>query len=94
MTPDKAAEITGVPAQMIVESARMYAEATPASISWGLALDQKANGMQVGHCLIALMAICGNIDVPGGIRIGDKTMGLNEAGFGFEEGLGKDDWRQ
>ena len=90
MTPDKAAEITGVPAQMIVESARMYAEATPASISWGLALDQKANGMQVGHCLIALMAICGNIDVPGGIRIGDKTMGLNEAGFGFEEGLGKD----
>ena len=90
MTPARAAEITGVPEDAICRSARMYAEATPASIAWGLALDQKANGMQVGHCLIALMAICGNIDVPGGMRIGDKTMGLNEAGFGFEEGLGKD----
>ena len=85
MTPDKAAEITGVPAQMIVESARMYAEATPASISWGLALDQKANGMQVGHCLIALMAICGNIDVPAESESAIKQWGLTEAGFGFEE---------
>ena len=90
MTPAKAAEITGVPEEKIVAAARMYATATPASIAWGLALDQKANGMQAGHCMIALMAICGNIDVPGGMRIGDKTMGLNEAGFGFEEGLGKE----
>lgn len=90
MPPSRAAEITGVPEEIIIESARMYANATPAAIAWGLALDQKANGMQVGHCLIALMAITGNIDVPGGQRIGDKTMGLNEAGFGFEEGLGQE----
>ena len=90
MTPAKAAEICGIDEEDIVEAARMYATATPASIAWGLALDQKANGMQVGHCLIALMAITGNIDVPGGQRIGDKSMGLNEAGFGFEEGLGAD----
>lgn len=90
MPPGDAAEICGIDVETIYAAAHMYAQATPASIAWGLALDQKANGMQVGHCLIALMAICGNIDVPGGQRIGDKTMGLNEAGFGFEEGLGAD----
>ena len=88
MTPQKAAEITGVPVEKIIEASYLYAQAKPASISWGLAIDQKANGMQAGQCLLDLMAITGNIDVPGGNILGDATTGLNEVGFGFDKGVG------
>ncbi len=66
MPPEKAAGICGVKAEDIVGAARMYATAEAASIQWGLATDQKTNGMQQAHCIVALMAITGNIDRPGG----------------------------
>ena len=66
MTPERAAEICEVPVEDIYTAARMYANAKPATIAWGLALDQTQNGNQAGHCLVALMSITGNIDVPGG----------------------------
>lgn len=88
MTAEKAAEITGIDVEHIKKAARMYAQAKPASISWGLAIDQKANGMQAGQCILDLMAITGNVDVPGGNVLGDATTGLNEVGFGFEKGVG------
>jgi len=90
MPPEKAAEITGIPADKIVEAARMYAAGTPSSLQWGLAIDQKANGMQAGHCIVQLMAITGNIDVPGGQILSDINFGLNEVGFGIEKGVGKE----
>ncbi len=66
MTPEKAAEICEVDVEKIYAAARMYAKAKPASIAWGLAFDQNQNGNQAGHCCLALMAITGNVDVPGG----------------------------
>ena len=66
MTPEKAAEICEVDADQIYAAARMYANAKPAAIAWGLAFDQNQNGNQAGHCCLALMAITGNVDVPGG----------------------------
>ena len=66
MTPERAAEICEVPVEDIYRAARLYAAAKPASIAWGLAFDQNQNGNQAAHCVLALMAICGNIDVPGG----------------------------
>ena len=82
MPVEKAAEITGVDADLIREASRAYATAKPAQIAWGLAIDQKANGVQAGHCVLALQAITGNIDVPGGQLIGDVNDGL-ELGFGW-----------
>ncbi len=70
MTPEKAAEITGVDADIIRGAARCYATAKPASIAWGLAIDMNWNGIQCGHCILALMAITGNIDTPGGQIVG------------------------
>jgi anaerobic selenocysteine-containing dehydrogenase len=66
MSPEKAAEICAIPVKTIYTAARLYATAKPAGIAWGLALDQSQNGNQAGHCVLALMAITGNIDVPGG----------------------------
>ncbi|MDR2196357.1 MAG: molybdopterin-dependent oxidoreductase [Coriobacteriales bacterium] len=85
---EKAAEICGIDAEYIKAAARMYATAKPASILWGLAVDQKQNGMQNGQVIVDLMAITGNIDRPGGQVVGDINSGLNEGGFGFEKGIG------
>lgn len=92
MPAEKAAEICEVPAEEIRAAARAYAAAKPASIAWGLAIDQTVNGAQAGHCILALMAITGNLDVPGGQILQDITDGAGDAivaGTGWAT-LGKD----
>ncbi len=81
MTPERAAEICEVPLEDIYTAARMYAAAKPASIAWGLAFDQNQNGNQAAHCVLALMSITGNVDVPGGQIIAqiDAAPGVEEA---------------
>ncbi len=73
MTPEKAAQICGVEADDIYAAARMYANAKPASIAWGLAFDQNPNGMQAAQAVVSLIAITGNLDVPGGNVIADLS---------------------
>lgn len=70
MPPSKAAKICGVSEEDIVKAARMYGHARPGSLSWGLAVDQNPNGVQLGQCLLALMTITGCIDAPGGTSLG------------------------
>ncbi|HWP97893.1 MAG TPA: molybdopterin-dependent oxidoreductase [Syntrophomonadaceae bacterium] len=66
-TPEWAAEKTGISAELIAESARIYANSKPACIAWGVATDQFGKGSTAGaQARICLRAICGNIDVPGG----------------------------
>jgi anaerobic selenocysteine-containing dehydrogenase len=81
MPVEKAAEITGVDADLIRGASRAFATAKPAQIAWGLAIDQKANGVQTGHCILALEAITGNIDIPGGQILGDAAI---RHGFGWK----------
>ncbi|MDR0499836.1 MAG: molybdopterin-dependent oxidoreductase [Coriobacteriales bacterium] len=88
MTPEKAAEICWVPVEKIYAAARMYAAAKPAAILWGLAVDQKTNGMQNGQVIIALQAITGNLDRPGGQLVPGAGSGHNELGYGYDEGVG------
>ena len=90
MPPEKAAEICQVPVEDIYRAARMYATAKPGAIQWGLAADQKTNGMQQGQVTVDLMAITGNLDVPGGQILPGTGAGHNESGFGFEKGVGED----
>ena len=85
MPAEKAAEICDLDANQIREAARVYAAAKPAQIAWGLAIDQKSNGVQAGHCVLALEAITGNLDVPGGQLLGDVSDSLGDLGFGWKE---------
>lgn len=65
--PHKVAEITWIPEDKIIESARVYATNRPSSIAWGVACDQI--GLNASRCEQAktiLRAITGNIDVRGG----------------------------
>lgn len=85
MPAEKAAEICQVPVEKIYAAARMYAKAKPAAIMWGLAVDQKTDGMQNSQCIIALQAITGNLDRPGGQLMPGSDSGHNELGFGYKE---------
>lgn len=75
MPPSKAAEICEVPEEQIIRVARLYANAKPASIAWGVSIDQSPNGSQAGQAILALMSITGNMDVPGGQVLVDMTAG-------------------
>ena len=85
--PEKVAEITWIPMETIVEAARMYAASKPAAIQWGVALDQQKECIPTLHAIVALWAITGNLDVPGGNIIRPWLFGLNQLkGGGFEKG--------
>lgn len=73
MPPSRAAEICDIDEELIYAATRLYAESKPASITWGLAFDQNQNGSQAATCVLALMALTGNVDVPGGNIIGDMS---------------------
>ncbi|MBW1862333.1 MAG: molybdopterin-dependent oxidoreductase [Deltaproteobacteria bacterium] len=64
--PDKVSEITWLPEKQIIDAARMYGKSKPASIQWGVALDQTKECMPTLHAIMAMWAVTGNIDVPGG----------------------------
>lgn len=66
---ERVESITGVPAEDIRYAARCLSE-TPSTLSMGLAVDQNPNCLQIGHALLSLFAICGNMDVPGGCMMG------------------------
>jgi anaerobic selenocysteine-containing dehydrogenase len=65
-TPETMSPITWVPATLIRESARAYARSHPAAIGWGNPIEQNIHAFDTTRALICLMAICGNLDVPGG----------------------------
>ena len=63
---DKVEEITWVPAEKIREAARLFARTKPATIQWGVPIEQTINCIDADRLLIDLVAITGNLDVPGG----------------------------
>ena len=65
-TPEKVSELTWIPTDMIKKAARFYANTKPASILWGNGPEQNANAVQTNRALVTLMAVTGNLDVPGG----------------------------
>jgi anaerobic selenocysteine-containing dehydrogenase len=72
--PDKAAEISWVPAEKIIKAARMYATSKPAILHPGVATDQQVSSTQLIRSLLCMIGITGNFDVPGGNVVCDKTV--------------------
>jgi anaerobic selenocysteine-containing dehydrogenase len=65
-TAEKAAEVTWLPANKIVESARMYAGTKPACIEWGVSMSQCTRSTATNQSILQLESITGNVDVRGG----------------------------
>jgi anaerobic selenocysteine-containing dehydrogenase len=79
-TPEKVAEITWVPPELIRDTARLYATTRPAVIQWGNPIEHNIHTFDITRALICLMALCGNLDVPGGnVQAHDpEIMGLGK----------------
>ncbi len=65
-SPETVSEISWVPTDTIRSAARSYAAARPAAIGWGNAIEQNRHAFDTARALVCLMALCGNLDVPGG----------------------------
>ncbi len=66
-TPGMVSKETWIPEKKIVQAARLYAESHPAILHCGNAIDNNSiNNSSTCRALTILMAITGNLDVPGG----------------------------
>lgn len=73
-TPEKTADITGVPAATIVKLAREYAAGHPSAIKAGYGMQRTYHGGLNFRAIITLAAVCGNIGVVGGGASMDGVM--------------------
>ncbi len=64
-TPEWAEEVSGVPAGKIREAARIYAEASRASIYWGMGISQSTHGTDNTLSLVNLALMCGHVGKSG-----------------------------
>jgi anaerobic selenocysteine-containing dehydrogenase len=65
-TPEQVAPLCWVGSGLIRTAARLYAQSRPAAIQWGNAIEQHNSTFDTARALISLMALCGNLDIPGG----------------------------
>ncbi len=65
-TPEFVEEITGIPAQDIVEAARLYAGAKRGSILYCMGITQHTTGTDNVKSLANLAMLCGNLGIEGG----------------------------
>lgn len=79
-SPEAVSAITWVQPELIREAARLYAAAKPAALQWGNAIEHDINVFDATRSLVCLMAVTGNLEVPGGnINAHDpKIMGLGQ----------------
>ncbi len=90
-TPQWASAITGIPEEDIIGSARLYATTKPAAIQWGLAMDQQLSAMSLNLACCDLMAITGNVDVPGGNILIRNAFGATD--LPLTEPVVPEEWR-
>ncbi len=74
-TPERAAAVSGVPAELILAAARAYASG-PASFVSGHGIDAVSNGVQTFRAFHCLVAISGNLDRAGGNRRAKRPRGF------------------
>lgn len=79
--PEKVAEITWVPKEIIEGAARYYARSKPAAIQWGLAIDQQVTGVPAAQAITSLWTITGNVDIPGGNIILRGAYHIDDEGY-------------
>lgn len=82
--PFKAAEICWIPEEKIVAAARMIATSKPATLQWGVAIDQTREAMSAGQAVTAIFEITGNIETPGGLIANTQILDVMGGQWGRE----------
>ncbi len=90
-TPEKVAEITWVPADVIRDIARTYASTKPATMLQGISVDHSTNGIQTCRASAILIAITGNYDTRGGNlpcpKLKETSFTIKEKAVSLEESV-------
>lgn len=96
--PEWASEVSGVPADIIRQSARIYASSKPSALLGGDKIDQLGpNASQAFRSICLLRAITGNLDVAGGEVFGgygDSLKIVSETEFELQERLSHEQRRK
>jgi formate dehydrogenase major subunit len=83
--PERAAQITGVPANTIRRVAKVWGEAKAGIIFWGMGISQHTTGTDNARCLIAMCAITGNVGKQGAglhpLRGQNNVQGASDMGL-------------
>ncbi len=83
-TPEWAEAITGVPAELIRQAARLYAMAGAAAMYWGMGISQSTHGTDNTLTLTNLALMCGHVGRPGTglnpLRGQNNVQGCSDAG--------------
>ncbi len=78
-TPDKVEKITWVPAAKIAQAARMLVQNAPSTwVGSASPTTHSLNGLQNHRGILVLMAITGNLDVPGGVSIATNPLPFDQ----------------
>jgi anaerobic selenocysteine-containing dehydrogenase len=77
-------EITWIDQDLIVEAARMYANAKPAALQWGVPIDMAPEGFTVAQAINHLWCITGNVENPGGQVVAKPAFGVTSYPMGQE----------
>ncbi len=84
-SPELMAPICGIPAATLREVARAFATAKSAMVLWGMGVSQHVHGTDNARCLIALVAVTGQIGKPGSglhpLRGQNNVQGASDAGL-------------
>jgi formate dehydrogenase alpha subunit len=86
LTLERAAAVTGVPAEDIARAARWYARPpfSGSCLVWGMGITQHVNGMHNAHALLNLALVTGQLGFPGSgvspLRGQNNVQGCGDAG--------------
>ena len=86
-TPERVEEVSWVDADTLVQAARAFATNAPSTACWGVALDQSKASTQACQCFVAICAICGYLDIPGGVTITKPTSFIGQWRYDMSDTL-------
>lgn len=78
-TPEWAADVCGLDAEDIRGAARLFAAGNPTTVQFGVAFDQQVNVFGTTLAMCDLCAICGDVEVPGGMILARGSYETNVA---------------
>lgn len=91
-TPEHTQEITGVPAQKIIEAARLWAQGPGSFTLTTQSVSHNSNGVNNTRALLLLPILMGYIDIPGGVPFNKPPKGLSMAAFGLHPAMAEKKW--
>lgn len=91
-TPEKTEDLTGVPASLVVEAAKLWAQGPGTFTLTTQSLSHNSNGVNNTRALLLLPILMGYIDIPGGVAFNQPPKGLSMAAFGLHPAMAEKKW--